>query len=208
MKNIETILAEAGLTLTDEQKAAITKGVAENYKTAAEFDKKVGTLTTERDSFRTQYEDAKKSLEGFNGVDIDAMKQQISDANQKIKDAEDNAKKALSQRDYSDAVKAQLEGIAFTSNAAKKAFTEDLTAKNLPIQDGKLLGFDDYLKAYKEADKGAIVDKNAADNQAVFTTPMGTAPAPMNAKEVEQENLMRSAMGLPPIGASKTGGDK
>ena len=44
MKNIEAILTEAGIELTDEQRAAITKGVAENYKTVNEFNSKVTKL--------------------------------------------------------------------------------------------------------------------------------------------------------------------
>ena len=32
MKNLESILADAGVTLTDEQKTAITKEVGDNYK--------------------------------------------------------------------------------------------------------------------------------------------------------------------------------
>ena len=39
MKNIETILKEAGLEVTAEQLAAIDKEVKENYKTVTDYDK-------------------------------------------------------------------------------------------------------------------------------------------------------------------------
>ena len=40
MKNILTILDEAKVTLTEEQKETINKAVGENYKTIAEVEKK------------------------------------------------------------------------------------------------------------------------------------------------------------------------
>ena len=41
MKNFETILSENGITLTDEQKTAITKAVGENYKAITDWQKQV-----------------------------------------------------------------------------------------------------------------------------------------------------------------------
>ena len=174
MKNIITILTEQGIDLTDEQKEAIQKTVAENYKTVAEFDKKINSVTSERDTLKNQYDEVKKSLDGFNGVDVDDLRQQIADANAHIKEVEDIAKQQMAERDYADAVKAQVESLAFSSNGAKKSFIADLTATKLPLKDGKLLGFDDYVKAYKESDVGAIIDKDASENKAKFTKEMGT----------------------------------
>ena len=45
MKNIHTILSEAGITIPEDKKADFDKAVAENYKTTAEFEKKVNRLT-------------------------------------------------------------------------------------------------------------------------------------------------------------------
>ena len=50
MKNFETILSENGVTLTDEQKTAITTAMGENYKPIADWQKqvdKVANLTLE-----------------------------------------------------------------------------------------------------------------------------------------------------------------
>lgn len=195
MKNIETILTEAGITLTDEQSAAITKAVAENYKTVAEFNAKTSKLTSERDSYKEQYEGVKESLSKFDGVDVDSLKKQIEEANQRAQDAATEAENKLKARDYADAVKMCTAGINFSSEAARRDFTAQLQEKNLPLNDGKLLGMSDFLSQYKEANEGAIVDESAAQ-KAKFTDPMNGGNKPTNARDVELERTMRAAMGI------------
>ena len=45
MKNFASILADAGVTLTDEQKIAITKEVGENYKPIADWQRLKNKIT-------------------------------------------------------------------------------------------------------------------------------------------------------------------
>ena len=68
MKNIEQILKEAGIEVTDEQKAAVNAAVTENYKTIAEFDKQDKKLTAaeaDRDNYKGQLDTANETLEKF-----------------------------------------------------------------------------------------------------------------------------------------------
>lgn len=196
MKNIIEIIKEAGLTLTDEQTEAINKAVAENYKTVAEFDKKVSKITSERDTLQTQYDDVKKSLASFDGVNVDDLKRQIADANTRAKEAEENAKKTIAQRDYADLVKQATDGLKFTSESAKKQFMAELTAKNIPVENGKLMGLGDWIEEYRKNDPNAIVDKDADGNKAKFTDPMNPNAGPD--VDLAEENKMRAAFGLPP----------
>jgi hypothetical protein len=196
MKNIIEIIKEAGLTLTDEQTEAINKAVAENYKTVAEFDKKVGKITSERDTLQTQYDDVKKSLASFDGVNVDDLKRQIADANTRAKEAEENAKKTIAQRDYADLVKQATDGLKFTSESAKKQFMAELTAKNIPVENGKLMGLGDWIEEYRKNDPNAIVDKDADGNKAKFTDSMNPNAGPD--ADLAEENKMRAAFGLPP----------
>lgn len=198
MKNIKTILTEAGIELTDEQIKGIEKSVLENYKTVEEFNSKTERLTSERDSFKQQYESAKKSLDSFEGVDVEDLKKQIAEAQTAAKEAEESASARLKERDYMDAVKAQVSGLAFSSNSAKEHFIAKLAEKKLPVENGKLLGFDDYVTAYKTSDEGAIVDKEAAESRAKFTDPMQGGGGG-GIKDVAELNKMRSVMGLAPI---------
>lgn len=196
MKNIEAILTEAGIELTDEQKAAVTKGVAENYKTVNEFTSKVTKLEGERDSWKDQYTGVKTSLDKFDGVDVDDLKAQIAEQKKKAEEAEKNANEKLAARDYADAVKANTAGIKFSSAAAQRDFESQLQSKNLPVNDGKLLGFTDFLAQYKADNEGAVLDESG-EERAKFTDPMNQGSNTPNSKDSDLTRAMRAAMGLP-----------
>ena len=98
------------------------------------------TLTAERDAGRTLLG------EGYD-PDWKAKAQQAQQqADQQVRD--------LKSR-YAEANAAA--GLTFTSAGARKAFLADLAEQKLPIQeDGTLLGFEDYLASYRQADPGAF----------------------------------------------------
>lgn len=124
----------------------------------------IATLTAERDTARTGLGEANKKLEGY---DPD-WKQKAADAEQKAA-AQVSALKA----DY--AAENAAAGLKFSSVSAKKAFLADLKAKGLTLQDdGKLLGFDDFVKEYKGADPDAF----APDKPAPTVTVPGQGRAP------------------------------
>lgn len=196
MKNIEAILTEAGIELTDEQRAAITKAVAENYKTVNEFNSKVTKLEGERDSWKDQYTGVKTSLDKFDGVNVDDLKTQIAEQKKKAEEAEKNANEKLAARDYADAVKANTAGIKFSSAAAQRDFESQLQSKNLPVNDGKLLGFTDFLAQYKADNEGAVLDESA-EEKAKFTDSMNSGSGTSSSKDSDLTRAMRAAMGLP-----------
>lgn len=105
----------------------------------------ITTLTTERDAARTQLGDANKKLEGYD-----------PEWKTKAEQAENNAKAqvAVLQSDF--AAESAVSGVQFSSESARKAFLGDLKAKKLTLQDGKLLGFDDFLADYKKTDPNAF----------------------------------------------------
>lgn len=101
MKNFEQILSDAGVELTDEQKATITKEMGENYKTIADWQKqhdKVQNLTEQLDS-------TKEALKKFDGVDAEALNKQIADLNDELKNKEAEYQNQIADRDFSDMVK-------------------------------------------------------------------------------------------------------
>lgn len=112
----------------------------------------ITTLTAERDAAREQLGEANKKLEGY---DPD-WKQKAADAQK----AADDKVKAL-QADH--AAETAAAGLKFSSTSAKKAFLADLKAKGLALQDdGKLLGFDDFVKEYKGTDPNAFAPDKPA----------------------------------------------
>ena len=175
MKNISEILSEMGIEIPEDKQADFTKAVAENYKTVAEFQKKVGKVEEERDGWKTKAETAETTLKGFEGVDLEKINKDLADWKQKAEDAEKEYNKRIAERDFNDALTAGVGKYKFTSEAAKRAVMEEVRKKGLTMSDGKILGLDDAIGQIKEADKGAFVDEDEEEleaNRARFTQPM------------------------------------
>ena len=191
MKNIIEILKDLGITVPEDKTAELTKQVAENYKTVAEFDKKVGRVETERDGYKAQLDTATESLKKFEDLDADALKAELATAQKKAADAEKDLKDKLEERDYNDALKACMSGIKFSSNAAKAAVMEQIRKQGLKRDGDKLLGFDDAIKSAREADPDAFVpeeDPNAPPAPKV-TTKLGSG-APSGKKYASKDEIM------------------
>lgn len=164
MKNIIEILKGHGIEIAEDQTEAITKEVAENYKTVAEFEKKVSRLETERDGLQEQLKTANTSLDGFKGVDLESLKKEIADAKQKAIDAENDYKSKIAQRDYDDALKTGMGQYKFSSKAAKSSIFERIKGADLKCVEGKIIGLDDYIKSLKEEDASAFIDDGDEDD--------------------------------------------
>lgn len=106
MKNITTILEEAGLTLTEEQKKSVTKSVAENYKTIAEVEKK----DTEIETLKGKLSTVEESLKKFDGVDPEGLKKQIADLNTELANKDKDYQQKLADRDFNDILKDSIAG--------------------------------------------------------------------------------------------------
>lgn len=111
----------------------------------------ITTLTAERDAARTQLGEANQKLEGYD-----------PDWKTKAAEAETNARAQVEELQHDFAAERAVSGVQFSSESAKKAFLSDLKAKKLPVQEGALLGFDDYLAIYKKNDPGAFAPEKAA----------------------------------------------
>lgn len=136
------------LGLNDDQ---VQKVFAMNGTEMNNLKQQITTLTAERDTARNNLSDANKKLEGYD-----------PEWRTKAEKAENDAKAQVEELQHDFAAQTAAAGVKFSSESAKKAFLGDLKAKKLPLQDGKLLGFDDYLKNYKETDPGAFAPEKAA----------------------------------------------
>ena len=175
MQNVIEILKEMGIEIPEGKSEELTKKVAENYKTVAEHDNKVKKLEEDRDKWKKDAEEAQETLKGMDGKSLEDITKDRDKWKTEAENREKKYKEQIAQRDYSDAVTKAVETLKFSSNAAKKQFISDITADPLKLKDGKLLGFDDYVKSYKESDASAFVDEEQQhneENQAQFTGPM------------------------------------
>lgn len=171
MKLVEE-LEKLGLELTDEQKGTIEKKGWGEVISVAESDKKVQKVQAQLDNANEKLSQTEEALKAFDGVDAEGMKQKIAELEKANKDKDAEYQKNLQARDYHDAIEKLTADIKFTSSAAKKQFIAELEKEPLQMRDGKVLGFDDYLKNVKESDPDSFVNEDD-EKKPVFTTPMG-----------------------------------
>lgn len=174
-KLIET-LKSFGIEIPEDKQSDVKKVLSEHYKNAAEYNKAISKLETDRDTWKEKAEAAETTLKGFEGVDLETMQREISDWKQKATEAEKKAQEQLYERDFSDALKTEFEGIKFSSEAAKRAIMAEVKEAGLKLKDGKILGLNDLLSQMKEKDASAFVDdaqQQAQQNMARFTAPAG-----------------------------------
>ena len=140
----------------------------------------IATLTAERDTARTQLGEANKKLEGYD-----------PDWKTKAENAARQARQQVEALQSDFAAQSAVSGLKFSSESAKKAFLADLKAKNLPLQEGKLLGFDDFLTDYRKSDPAAFVPETSLPRVTASATGQ---PAQPTAKE-QVNAAIRAAFG-------------
>ena len=181
MKNIYEILKSFGLEIPEDKKADFDKAVAENYKTVKEVEGINGKLSKaegERDALQVKYDTDIKQRD----TDLETLKQKLTEAGTNAEtlktlqsefdtlkatyaNAQEDYKKTLEKQAYEFAIKEKTNTLQFTSNSAKKAFLNDALSKNLTMDNGNVLGFEDFVNAYKEQDAGAFVVETQKDNK-------------------------------------------
>lgn len=140
--------------------SAIEAIMAEYGKEKGGFESQIAELTTERDGLKTQLDDANKTIKSYKDMDIDGIKQSAADWETKYNTDTQTLKEQLEAEKYGFAVKESVGVLKFSSESAKKAFVADLMTKKLPLQDGKLLGLEDFTKSYMESDPEAFLSEN------------------------------------------------
>lgn len=151
----------------------------------------IKTLETERDGLKKQLDEANKSIQSYKDMDIDGIKKSAADWQAKYNTDTKALQDKLDAQAYGYAVEGIVAKEKFSSQAAKKAFVSELTSKGLKLEDGKLLGYDEFLKGYKESDPDAFApdDADGTPPPTVVSATRGGSGGAMSA--------MRAAFGLP-----------
>ena len=192
MQNIEVILAELGIEVPSDKKGDLTKKVSENYVTKAEHEKKIGKAETERDNWKSKAETAEETLKKFDGVDLETMQTELNNWKQKAETAAKDYEQKIYERDFSDALKTELESVKFSSDAAKRAVTAEIKESGLKLKDGKILGLSDLIGQIKERDASAFIDEEqekAKQQAARFTVP-GTGKSTGGSGTTTKKDIM------------------
>lgn len=163
----------------DLEKQGLTKDqiafvMAENGKDLKKLQNENGALSADRDAWKGKAEQAEGTLKSFEGIDPAKIQSELAEWKKKAEEAEKNAQAQIYERDFSDALKSEMEGYKFTSSFAKKAIMEEIKAAGLKLKNGKILGLSDLMEQIKKSDESAFVDEHQAEleaGKARFTQP-------------------------------------
>lgn len=123
-----------------------------NYVGKEKFDAK----ETEIAGLKEQLKNANTEIQSYKDMDIDSIKQSVTDWETKYNTDTQALQDKLAKKDYEYKVKEKVSNLKFTSESAKKSFIADLMAKDLKLENDVILGFDDFVKSYKETDPNAF----------------------------------------------------
>ncbi len=168
--------------LTDEQSEKV---MAQYGKDVSKLQKENEKLIADRDKEKERADTAEETLKKFDGVDVETMQAELATWQQKAKDIEKDYADKLAQRDFEDALKEEISGYKFTSEAAKKAIMAEIREAGLKVKDGKILGLSDLLAQMKEKDASAFVDEKQEQLEAGRAKPF-TGPLNQNGGNVKK----------------------
>lgn len=167
MKNIEDILAEIGVEIPEDKKEDFKKVFNENYKTVAELESVKKNLDTANEQLKKRDEDLEALKEKAKGDDENSkkLKEEIEALQKSSKEEKEALEKQIESQKYDFEIEKRCASLNFSSKAGKKAFIADLKEKGLKLEDGKLLGFDDFVESYKKEDAGVFADEETEKPQ-------------------------------------------
>ena len=161
MKNIETILSDFGITIPEGKAADLRKAVAENYKTVAEFTK----LQERHDALDTSLKDVQGKLAAFDGVDVAALKGQITTLTNDLQTERDNRKKDAAAVKLRSTVDTFLSGKHFVNDITRESITDKLVTA-LGSDDARGKSIDDLFTGLVTDQNGKEIPVSAVKNPA------------------------------------------
>lgn len=156
------------------------------YVSKQKYDDDVSTRDTQITTLNTTIQTRDQDLATLRQTldeagDISALKQASQDLaslQQKYDTETKQYQRQLRQQAYEFAVTEYVNGQKFTSKAAKNDFRNQMIAKKLQFEDGKLIGADDFKAIYAQGDPDAFaVDAPAPAPVPTFVQPTNN-PAP------------------------------
>lgn len=167
MKNIDAILAEAGVEVTDEQKKTINAAVNENYKTVNDWQKQVDKVTSLTETLET----TQKELKKFEGVDAEKLNAEIKKLQETIENNEKDYEAKIADRDFNDTIEKAIAGAKGKNAKAIKAL---LDVEKLKASKNQQQDIDAAIKALSEAEDSKMLFGEPDPQQIGKGDPIGT----------------------------------
>lgn len=157
-EQFQTLAKEANANFTDlgEGKYVSKNKYDDDIKAKTkEIETLNGTITT-RD---TDLTNLKKQLEdaGTDAQKLEELNGQLTSLQNSYTEATKKYEEQLARQAYEFAVKEFASTKRFSSQAAKRDFTQSMIAENLKFKDNKILGAEDFVQAYTENNADAFI---------------------------------------------------
>lgn len=152
------------------------------YVSKDKFDAK----DTELEGIKQQLSTANATIQSYKDMDIDSIKQSVTDWEQKYNDDTEALKQQLAKQERDHCLDMFLGGYKFSSKAAEDGIRADFERKNFPFEEGKFLGAKEYMDGLMTNDdyKAAFaveappIEEPHSDPKPRFSDPNPQKPEP------------------------------
>ena len=168
----------------DEKELIINDG---SYIPKSKFD----NLNETKKDLENQLKETNDKVQELSKVDTEELKKQIEDLQKKYEEDTKQLNEKYEAREYDIKLNDYTKDLKFSSNSARKSFMSDLKEKELKFEDGKLVGFDDFVSSYKESDPTAFIKED--DGEPAVKVNTGDSH---NDKGVSDDAFVNKVMGL------------
>lgn len=174
MKNIFEILSANGIEVPEDKKDAVTKSVAENYKTVAEHERVKNRIEVERDNYKDSLETAQNALKEFEGVDVKELNGKITQLTADLEKKDSDYQAKIAEMEFNTIVDNAIASSGAKNAKAVKALLdlETLKASKNQTEDIKnaldsVKAENDYMFGSAEPIDGIVTDTGKNKNPGI-----------------------------------------
>lgn len=141
----------------------------------------------------------KLTAAGTDSEKLTKLNTEFADLQKKYETDTKAYQKQLKDQEYKFAVTDFVNGLKFSSQAAKRDFTNEMLNKKLTVDGGKIIGSTDFLEAYRTENADAFVVENPNPAPAPSESkPQFVSPTTPNGGTGESNPISFSFMGVRP----------
>ena len=139
------------------------------YKIMTENGKDIEKHKTEKDAYKTKYDDTKKllddantTIQSYKDMDVEGIKKSAEDWKAKYETDTVALNNKIAQQEYEHQADKYLNKYEFSSNLVRSAVLNQFKEKKFKLENDTFLGADDFMKQLQESEPGIFKVSNPA----------------------------------------------
>jgi len=169
-QQVQAKIDEFNAAQTDGKTAKFVDLSEGNYVSKSKFDDKVNGLTQQVTDLQGQIGQRDTDMAGLqqkldaavaDSSKLAEVQQSLATLQGQYATDKENWQKKIDHQAYEFQIRELSNGLKFSSTSAKNEFVRGAIAKNFQIENGKVLGFDDYVEVYKQTDPDAFATEKS-----------------------------------------------